>query len=171
MLDCEVGAVPVKRYATLLNDVILSKLKLRSLAAKVTVPGSMLKVVMGYLYVYNNSDFAKLKDACIWSCITDVPSELGTFLPLLPAGKYEPELMPILGEARFGEMAVETLRDGVGAEVAARFLAERESGHMSEFGGPYLDKVVTDMSSKVQRVLTPVVDCFFRTRASTTRWP
>ncbi len=149
VLGTEIGAVPIKMYGMQKHDLIVSKMKVGSLDSKLTGLGSMLKVALGYLYTFTHSDFKKLKDACMWPRITDDPSVLSTFLPRLPAEKYKPEVMPMLGEARLGEVSVEAPRDRVGAEVATRFFMERESGMMAKSGGPCFDKVVRNAQSRV----------------------
>jgi hypothetical protein len=160
VVGTEIGAVPIKLYGMEMYELIMLKMKVRSLDSKVTVLGSMLKVAFGKLYVYTHLDLGKLKDACMWPRITDDPSVLATFLPLVSTGKYEPEIMPSLADERFGEVSLEALRDRVGSEIAARFLAEREAGQLAQFGGPCFDKVVRDTRSKLQHQLTKLLDGF-----------
>ncbi len=96
-----------------MKAVVLTRLKLRSFYAIESALGSMLKVSMGYLYIYSNADFAELKDACKWPRITGLPDELGSFLPRVAALKYEPEPIPMLRDARFGDVDTEILRECV----------------------------------------------------------
>lgn len=165
LLDMDVCGVPLKRYATALYDYILGQTKLQSLYAKVTVLGSMTKVISGLIQaVQNKSALDKLKEHCMWPRITDDPNVLATFMPSPAVGNYEPQHMVILRDERFGKILYADLCHRAGVEVVNRFLSEKESARIAEFAGPCFDTAVADTYSNLQSMYRQVVDRLYRNK-------